>query len=105
MLVSESSPQRQPVAKPEFTLGTVRKAIPAHCFERSLARSSLYLARDVFVCAGLWYLSSYIDSLPVAWRYVLWPLYWFFQGAFATGIWVIAHGKFWLRGTGRAVLA
>jgi hypothetical protein len=34
---------RPPVDKPEFTIGTLRKAIPAHCFKRSLWRSFSYL--------------------------------------------------------------
>jgi hypothetical protein len=31
------------VDKPEFTIGTLRKAIPAHCFKRCLWRSFSYL--------------------------------------------------------------
>jgi hypothetical protein len=34
---------RPPTEKPEFTIGTLRKAIPAHCFKRSLWRSFSYL--------------------------------------------------------------
>jgi omega-6 fatty acid desaturase (delta-12 desaturase) len=43
---------------------------------------------------GRRYASTFIDSSGLsAWvRYgLLWPMYWFWQGAFATGIWVISH--------------
>lgn len=73
---------RQPVEKPPFTIGTLRKAIPAHCFERSALRSSMYLAFDIAVMSLLYVASTYIDPAPVpTWvKYgIMWPLYWFFQ--------------------------
>lgn len=44
-------------------------------------------------CRRRRYASTWIDSpaVPRELAYVLWPLYWFWQGAFATGIWVISH--------------
>ncbi|PNW70229.1 hypothetical protein CHLRE_17g711150v5 [Chlamydomonas reinhardtii] len=91
---SAGEKQRYPAAPPTFSLGDIRKAIPAHCFEKSALRSFAHLAVDVTVCAWLWYGSTFIDHPAVprylAW-FVLWPLYWFWQGAFMTGIWVIAH--------------
>lgn len=83
---------RQPAErKPAFSVATLRKAIPKHCWERSLLRSSAYLAGDLAMLAVLVWASFHIDSAPVpaALRWlVLWPLYWFFSGAVATGIWV-----------------
>lgn len=76
--------KRQSVAKPPFTIGTLRKAIPAHCFERSALKSSAYLAVDVALVALLYVASTYIDPAPVpTWvKYgLLWPLYWFFQAS------------------------
>jgi hypothetical protein len=88
---------RQPAdTKPAFSVSTLRKAIPAHCFQRSLWRSSAYLLTDLAMLAGLVYASSFIDSapLPAAVRWlVLWPLYWFFAGAVATGLWVRFSGR------------
>nr|AEU04701.1 fatty acid delta-12-desaturase [Lobosphaera incisa] len=85
---------RVPTAKPEFTIGTLRKAIPVHCFERSIPRSFAYLAADLAAIAVMYYLSTFIDHPAVprvlAWG-LLWPAYWYFQGAVATGVWVIAH--------------
>lgn len=85
---------RVPTEKPQFTLGTIRKAIPAHCWQRSLVKSFTYLMTDVLVCSALFYAATWIDHPAVprwlAWL-VLWPMYWFWQGAFGTGIWVIAH--------------
>ncbi|KAG2499234.1 hypothetical protein HYH03_002813 [Edaphochlamys debaryana] len=93
-IVNAPPAQRYPAEPPSFTLGDIRRAIPAHCFERSTLKSSMHLAFDVLVCSVLWFASTFIDKLPVpGWvSYgILWPLYWFWQGAFMTGIWVIAH--------------
>ena len=67
---------RAPAAKPPFTVGDLRRAIPAHCFERSLLRSSAYLAADLAGAAALYYASTFIDRAPalLAWG-LLWPLY------------------------------
>ena len=86
--------ERQPTAVPPFTIGALRKAIPAHCFKRSLLKSSAYLAVDLLMAALLYLASTRIDGAPVpTWCKfgILWPLYWFFQGAVCTGLWVIAH--------------
>ncbi|KAF5831839.1 fatty acid desaturase, delta-12 [Dunaliella salina] len=85
---------RVPSGKPPFSLADVRRAIPAHCFERSTVRSFSYLLADLIICTALAYAATWIDHeavpRPLAWL-VLWPLYWFWQGAVATGVWVIAH--------------
>lgn len=83
---------RQPCEqKPPFTVGQLRKAIPAHCWQRSAWRSGAYLLLDVLMLAALVYASSFIDAAPVP-SYVkwglLWPLYWFFAGGVGTGCWV-----------------
>lgn len=71
----------------------LKRAIPKHCFERSLLRSSYHLARNLATVGLLFLASSFIDhpALPKALSAALWPVYWAVQGAFLTGIWVIAH--------------
>jgi len=73
---------RQPTqTKPPFTVGQLRRAIPAHCFERSLVKSSAYLIVDLVVVALLYYVSTFIDRAPavLAWG-LLWPAYWWVRG-------------------------
>ena len=83
--------KRVPTANPPFSIGTLRKAIPAHCFERSLVKSSAYLAADLAGVALLFACSTLIPSAPTAARWVLWPAYWWAQGSVCTGLWVVAH--------------
>jgi omega-6 fatty acid desaturase (delta-12 desaturase) len=94
---------RQPINTPDFTIGTLRKAIPAHCFERSSFRSFSHLFLDLTMIAALYLFSSHIHVLarmvsttvphiPEALaEWTMWALYWFFQGAVCTGVWVLAH--------------
>ncbi|GFH18600.1 fatty acid desaturase, delta-12 [Haematococcus lacustris] len=81
---------RKPATQPPFTLADIRRAIPAHCFQRSLLKSVSYLAVDVLLVALLFTAACYIDHLGPA-KWLLWPVYFFTQGAVCTGIWVIAH--------------
>ncbi|KAJ3053448.1 Delta(12)-fatty-acid desaturase, partial [Quaeritorhiza haematococci] len=44
------------------------------------------------MAAALWWAATCIDGyLPVAARWVAWPVYWVCQGVVLTGLWVIAH--------------
>jgi len=91
---------RVPAAKPSFTLGDIRRAIPAHCFTRPLSKSFSYLFVDLFVAGVLYYATSFIPavsdelvgaSLGPLLRGLLWVAYWVSQGAVCTGLWVIGH--------------
>eukprot|EP00730_Choanoeca_flexa_P009685 TRINITY_DN12871_c0_g1_i1.p1 TRINITY_DN12871_c0_g1~~TRINITY_DN12871_c0_g1_i1.p1 ORF type:complete len:381 (+),score=83.70 TRINITY_DN12871_c0_g1_i1:70-1212(+) len=82
---------RLPSDNPPFTLAAIKQAIPAHCFKRSFVTSMRYTLQDLAGVAVLYYLSTFIDTLPTVAALALWPLYWFFQGAIMTGLWVIAH--------------
>jgi omega-6 fatty acid desaturase (delta-12 desaturase) len=91
---------RVPASKPNFTVGDIRRAIPAHCFTRPLTKSFGYLFCDIAVAAILYYATSFIplasDAVlggtfgPLA-RAALWVLYWVCQGCVCTGLWVIGH--------------
>jgi len=93
--------RRVPAVKPPFTVGDIRRAIPAHCFSRPLTKSFAYLFTDLAIIALLFYCSTFIDGLATnarfgdAWgpvvRHVLWTAYWLCQGAVGTGLWVIGH--------------
>ncbi|KAK4485391.1 hypothetical protein RD792_008030 [Penstemon davidsonii] len=79
-------------SKPPFTLGEIKKAIPPHCFQKSILRSSFYLLRDLAVVFIFYYIATnYIEILPKPLCYVAWPLYWACQGCVLFGVWVIGH--------------
>jgi omega-6 fatty acid desaturase (delta-12 desaturase) len=90
---------RAPTAKPPFTIGQLRKAVPSHCFERSTLRSASYLAVDLFLIGVFFYFTRYIVLLEseeatgavVGVPWALWMVYWTLQGCVSTGVWVIAH--------------
>lgn len=86
-------PANLPLEMPKFTLKEIRDAIPKHCFERNMLTSFTHLFSDLAIIATFGYLATYINSplLPAWARYVLWPIYWFAQGAVMTGVWVLSH--------------
>lgn len=85
-------PARAPHSKPQFTLGDIKKAIPPHCFQRSIPRSFSYVVKDLSIAFLFYYVATnYFHLLPQPLTYVAWPLYWACQGCVLTGVWVIAH--------------
>ncbi len=89
---SHAAVKRSPVDKPPFTLGDIRKAIPPHCFHRSVIKSFSYLLHDLAIAAGLLYFALVvIPALPGVLRLVAWPFYWAAQGCFLFVVWIIAH--------------
>ncbi|KAI7739052.1 hypothetical protein M8C21_030329 [Ambrosia artemisiifolia] len=95
--MSESSDQTKDILErvpidPPFSLSDLKKAIPAHCFERSVIRSSYYVVHDLIVTYVFYFLANtYIPLLPTPLAYLAWPLYWFCQASILTGLWVIGH--------------
>ncbi|KAI5824274.1 hypothetical protein K523DRAFT_315563 [Schizophyllum commune Tattone D] len=105
---------------PEVSVKELLSMIPAHCFERSTLRSSLYIVQDLAIIALLYKGATAADArllagtvpipdtlreflppalftreaatylLPAA-RTALWGAYGYFTGLFATGLWIIAH--------------
>lgn len=77
-----------------FSVSDVRNSIPKHCFERSFLKSSLYLIANLVIVGFLWLVADkYVgmSSLPKWAPLVFWPLWWYLQGVFMTGLWVIGH--------------
>ncbi|XP_074301788.1 delta(12)-fatty-acid desaturase FAD2-like [Silene latifolia] len=84
--------ERVPTEKPPFTLSDIKKAIPPHCFKRSILRSFSYVFYDFTLAYLLYYLATnYISHFPKPISYWAWPIYGFLQGCVLTGVWVIAH--------------
>ena len=92
-ILDKDRPANLPLEKPTFTLETIRKAIPDHCFKRNLLTSLSHLISDLAIIGLLFYASTFIStsSLPPWSHYVLWPIYWYAQGSVMTGVWVLAH--------------
>jgi bifunctional Delta-12/omega-3 fatty acid desaturase len=74
-------------------INTLRKAIPAHCFQPSAWRSLAYVARDLSMAGALvWAALTYIPQIPdPTARIACWGVYGFLQGLVGVGIWILAH--------------
>ncbi|KAJ4340242.1 hypothetical protein N0V95_007536 [Ascochyta clinopodiicola] len=79
--------------KPVPDVKTLRDAIPAKCFERSLIRSFSYVVRDLIIVSALFTSAVWLSRLeaPFFVTAPLWILYSFVQGLFFTGLWILAH--------------
>ena len=72
------------------TRAEVRAIIPDDCFERSTARSFLYLGGSLTLVAAL--VAGAALWLPMTWAWLpAWMLYTVVTGTAAVGLWVIAH--------------
>lgn len=87
-----------PVPPQDLNLKKIRDAVPPHCFERSLLTSLKHLSLDLVMITAMGLAIHWVDNfaeplgLPrLIINYLIWPLYWWFQGAVMTGIWVLAH--------------
>lgn len=79
--------------KPFPDVKTLKDAIPAKCFERSMIRSFSYVVRDLIIVSSLFYSAVLLSRLeaPLYVTVPLWALYSFVQGCFFTGLWILAH--------------
>lgn len=87
-----------PIAPESLTIGQIRAVVPAHCFKRSLLKSLRYLCTDLLMIAAMavsvrWLDQHLTDFGVPRWvvSFVVWPMYWWWQGAVTTGVWVLAH--------------
>ena len=84
--------KRVPYEKPPFSLSQIKKAIPPHCFQRSVIRSFSYVFYDLTIAFCLYYVATnYFHKLSTPLTFLAWPIYWAIQGCILTGVWVIAH--------------
>lgn len=82
-----------PDVKPIPDVKTLKDAIPAKCFERSMLRSFSYVIRDLIIVSTLFYSAFKLSQLdaPLYVTVPAWALYSFVQGCFFTGLWILAH--------------
>lgn len=87
-----------PIPPIDLSIKSLRGAVPAHCFERNLLTSLKHLALDLTMITLMFLSMRWLDTHAVSYglpslilHAFLWPLYWWFQGAVMTGIWVLAH--------------
>jgi omega-6 fatty acid desaturase (delta-12 desaturase) len=85
------APEPGPLERPSFSLKDIRDSVPQHCFTRSLLTSSYCLLTNLFFCLALFCAATYISYFPIYISILLWPAYWFLEGAYMTGLWVLAH--------------
>nr|CAA76156.1 delta 12 fatty acid epoxygenase [Crepis palaestina] len=75
-----------------FSLSELKQAIPPHCFQRSVIRSSYYVVQDLIIAYIFYFLANtYIPTLPTSLAYLAWPVYWFCQASVLTGLWILGH--------------
>ncbi|KAL3696874.1 hypothetical protein R1sor_010950 [Riccia sorocarpa] len=87
-----SDTKRAPTEKPPFTVGTLKKAIPPHCFNRSVLRSGSYLVSDLLIIAAAVYGSTYISNFEGIAAWSLWVAYWIVTG-FPYFSWKYSHRR------------
>ncbi|KAF9447277.1 hypothetical protein P691DRAFT_793638 [Macrolepiota fuliginosa MF-IS2] len=101
----EARRRRKTFTPPTLSLKQLRDAVPRHLFERSTAKSSLYIATHILLTIGL-HLSAKriapaLDLLAASTghnllvrhilRPLVWLLFWGWQGMFFAGIWCLGH--------------
>eukprot|EP00096_Caligus_rogercresseyi_P014977 TRINITY_DN7429_c0_g1_i1.p1 TRINITY_DN7429_c0_g1~~TRINITY_DN7429_c0_g1_i1.p1 ORF type:complete len:382 (+),score=65.69 TRINITY_DN7429_c0_g1_i1:86-1147(+) len=73
------------------SLVELKRILPKHCFQPSLARSLYYAFRDCAFVGILYGVTLYLDGRVLALKALLWPAYWFLQGTMMWALFVVAH--------------
>lgn len=68
-----------------FTLGDLKAAIPAECFQPSVAKSMFYFFRDIAVIGLLYAIAYHFDS------WLFFPIFWVMQGTMFWALFVVGH--------------
>ena len=94
-----SSPQNKAKysspAVPEHvpSIKELKLALPGHCFRPELARSMIYVLKDLVISASLYTLILLVEvyELPLICQWLVFPVYWFLQGTMMWAMFVLAH--------------
>ncbi len=73
------------ITKLPFTLGDVKAAIPAECFQPQVWKSLFFFFQDILIIAGLYALAHYLDS------WLFFPIFWVMQGTMFWALFVVGH--------------
>ncbi|SCV05919.1 LANO_0H18074g1_1 [Lachancea nothofagi CBS 11611] len=81
---------------PDYSIKDILSAIPPECYQRSLAKSLAFVARDIAAIVGLGLLAHLYVAPQLAesaWfvRFLFWNVYAAAVGLFSTGLWILAH--------------
>ncbi|SCU88746.1 LADA_0E11870g1_1 [Lachancea dasiensis] len=81
---------------PDFTIKDILSAIPPECYQRNLATSLAYVARDILLMVSMGlvahgFVAPRIASAAWILRFAFWNVYAAAMGAVGTGLWVLAH--------------
>ncbi|KAI0311930.1 fatty acid desaturase-domain-containing protein [Amylostereum chailletii] len=92
-----------PFSPPNVSVAEIRAAIPPRLFEKSTFKSLCYVTRDVLFASLLFMAALGIDGVPrylgdnrsrlsvEATKWVLWIVYWWWQGLVFGGWWTLGH--------------
>ncbi|BAY82905.1 fatty acid desaturase [Calothrix parasitica NIES-267] len=83
--ISSSNSSSEEITKLPFTLGEVKAAIPAECFQPQVWKSLLFFFRDISIIAGLYALAYSLDS------WLFFPIFWVMQGTMFWALFVVGH--------------
>nr|QWC69500.1 methyl-end desaturase 2 [Tigriopus californicus] len=69
----------------------IKRQLPAHCFQPTLAQSFYYVLKDLVIMAVLYLGMIFMDlQFPLA-TYITYPVYWYLQGTMMWALFVLGH--------------
>ncbi len=70
----------------------LKRKLPAHCFQPSLATSLWYVVKDASIIVGVYLALLFFESapgIPQGLKYAILPFYWYFQGTMFWAVFVL----------------
>jgi acyl-lipid omega-3 desaturase len=68
-----------------FSLGDLKAAIPAECFQPNVGKSLFYFFQDILIIGLLYAVAHYLDS------WYFFPIFWVMQGTMFWALFVVGH--------------